>query len=151
MSSASRRQAKGFEINRYRVAEGEGAGLVKQHMVGLGQPRQRAAVLDHHTLAQQGARGDDLRGRDRQPQCAGTGDDKHRHRNQQRLVPACSRQQPEDKGEQGETMDRRRIIAGGPVCDPDIEGTALAGLVHQPGDVGDGGVFPGSGDPHGNR
>ncbi len=145
------RDAQGIEIYRYRVTESDRAGLVEQHIIGFRQAFQRAAILDHHAFAQQRSGGHDLCRRHREPQRAGTGDDQHCDCNQQRLMPAGAREHPEHKGQQSKTMDCRCIEAGSAIGDAHIEGAALTGVVHQPGDIGDAGVFPGGRDPHDDR
>ena len=72
------RQAVGSDavgIDQLRHASGERAGLVEDDMVGLGQPLQGAAVLDHDAALEQAARRDHLDHRHGKPERAGTGDD----------------------------------------------------------------------------
>ena len=145
------RQGQIIEINRRRATEGQRAGFVKKRIVGLGQAFQGAAVLDHNPFAQQCACGHNLCCRHRQPERAGTCDDQHRDSDKQRLVPTRANKHPIGKGEQGEAVDRGRIIAGSPVGDAHIERAALSSFVHQPGDVRHTGIFARGGDPHNDR
>ena len=51
-----------------RLGEGEGAGLVEDHGVGLGEALQGVAAVEEHAVAEERAGRRDLHGRDREPQ-----------------------------------------------------------------------------------
>ena len=63
-----------------RTALGERAGLVEHHRVDLGEPLERAAVLDHDAALEQAPRRHDLHHRHGEAERAGAGDDQHRDR-----------------------------------------------------------------------
>ncbi len=128
---------------RHRTAQRQRAGLVEQRLAHFRQPLQRRSVLHQHAPPHQRTAGDDLRRRNRKAKRAGAGDEQHGHRDQQRLMHARARDHPPREGQRGEQMDTGRIVACGPVGDPDIARLALPRFLHQPGDVGDHSVGPG--------
>ena len=129
-----------FEIVGLGAAEGERAGLVDHRPVHLGQPFERRSILDQHPDAHQFARRDDLRCWHRQPKRARAGDDQHRHRDQQALVPTRADHHPADKRQQGERMNRGGVEPRRAVGDADIARLALRRLAHQACYIGQRGV-----------
>ena len=123
-------------------AQGQGAGLVEDDGVGLGQALQRRGGLQQDSPAQEAAAGDHLDRRDCQGQGAGAGDDQDRNGDHQGRLPGESaEQQPAEKGDQGQEMDHRRIELGDPVGEGDVAGPPLFGQLHQADDLGqDGGL-----------
>ena len=103
-----------------RRAHGQGARLVEDHGIDLGQPFQRGAVLDQQPFAEQpaGRRRDDSR--HRQPQRAGAGDDQHRRRHVHRDPHVAGQPQPAQEARQRQQVDGGRIAAARPVGDRGI-------------------------------
>ena len=139
------------QIARDRPAERERSGLVDQRAVDLGHALERRAVLDQHAALHQRACRDDLCGGHGKAERARAGDDQHRHRDQQRLVPTCTRDHPSGKGGERQPVHRRGIEPRGAVGDADIARLALRGFTHQPGNIGDRGIGSGGGDADAHR
>ena len=134
-----------------RRAFGQGAGLVEQGDIDLGQPLERAAILHHQPAPRKRACCDDLRRRHGKAHRARAGDDQHRNGDHQRLVPAGPGDHPPGKSEKCQRMDCRCVYPRSPVGDADIVTARLARLVHKPGDIGKHGVRSGGGNAHLHR
>ena len=107
-----------------RLALGQRAGLVDDQRVDLLQPLERLGVLDQHARLRAAPDADHDRHRRRQPQRAGTGDDQHRHRGDQRVGDARlgAERRPGDEGERR----RRRSPAARTSPPPDRPGAGSA-------------------------
>ncbi len=134
-----------------RGAQRQRAGLVQQRDVTFGKAFQRTAVLDQQPAPQQRAAGHHLRRRDGKPHRAGAGDDEHRNRNGQRLVPACARDHPARKRQRGKAVHHGGIKAAGAISNADIGAARLSGFVHQLGDFGNRGILCHAGKSHTDR
>ena len=101
---------------QFRRAHGQCAGLVEHHGIDLGQPLQRCAVLDQHTLAKQLARRRRHHRRHRQSQRTRAGDDQHRRRDIDGKAQIPARPpHPEPKGRKAQNMHQRRVQSRRPL------------------------------------
>ena len=117
-----------------RPADGEGAGLVEGHDGhGVGD-LQRLGVLDENAIPGGDPGPGHDGGRRRQAQGAGTGDDQHGDRVEDRRLPVTGRKPPSEQGEQGDTDHGRDEDRGDPVDQPLDRGLGDLGVLHQPDD-----------------
>ena len=93
-------------VDQPRLANREGAGLVEDHGVHLGEALERAAILDHDALLEQAPRGNDLHHRNGEAERAGARDDQDRDGDGERPVDVAGCSHPAD--------ERRRRSSGGP-------------------------------------
>ena len=114
-----------------RLAQRERAGLVEQGDIDLCQPFERCPVLDQQAFLDERTGGDHLRRRNCKSHRAGTGDDKHRNRDDERLVPAGTRDHPADESQHCQRVNRRRIEPRGAVRDTNVAAARLARFIHE--------------------
>ncbi len=116
---------------------GQRAGLVEDHPVDAREPLQRGAVLHQDALAEQPPGGHHLRRGHREAQRAGTGDDQHRDRDEQRRAPVAARgDQPAGEGRRRREMHDRRIEPRRPVGDPHVAAPPRLGALQHPDHLG---------------
>ena len=87
----------GGDIGRIRhveIGQRQRAGLVENDVVGFGETLDGIAGIEQHASLEHRARGHRLHGGDREPERAGTGDDQHRDAGDDRIMPACARNDP---------------------------------------------------------
>ena len=143
--AAGRSLVDHVRIGLARLAQRERAGLVEHDRVDLGQPLERVGRLDDDARAEQAAGRRHLHRRHGQRQRARAGDDEHRDRERQRLLPAGTREHPAEERDRAEDVHGRRIEARGAVGEPHVAPARLLGGVHQPGDLGNQRVLVGRG------
>ena len=110
-------------------------GLVEGDAVDFCQPLDRRAVLDHDAVLEQPAGGHDLHHRNGQPQRAGAGDDQHGDGDQHRVLPVSIQKTPAEKAGERQSVDDRRIIAGGAVGDAAVFRPAAFRRLHHADDL----------------
>ena len=136
-------------------ALGQGAGLVKDHIPGLGEGLEVVGALDQHTLLRGAADAGEEGQRDRDHQRTGAADDKEGERPVHPGAPVrrdaedkLAHQRRQHRQRQRRIAHRRGIHPGKP-GDKGL-GAALAGggVLHQVEDLGDGGFteLPGGAD-----
>ena len=113
-----------------RLSQRQGAGLIEHHGIDLGQPLQRAAVLQQHATLEQPPRRRHLHHRHGKAERAGTGDDEHRDGNGDGAMNIAGGGDPAEAGQQRDTMHHRRVKPGGAVGDAPIGRAAALRRFH---------------------
>ena len=134
-------------VHDLEFGQGQGAGLVEDDTIGLGEPLDGIARVEQDAGAKHRAGRDRLHGGDRQPERAGTGDDENGNAGDDGIVPARADQDPADHGEQRRGVHHRRIKPRGAVGKPHIARARLQRIVEQPGDLRQQRAFGGGRDP----
>ena len=129
-------------IDQFGNRQGQRSRLVKDDRVDLGEPFECVARLQQHMTAEQHAGRNHLHGRDRQAERAGTGDDQHGDRDDQRRLPGRPGSQPGDEGGERGDMHDGRIEPGGTVGEPQIARAVLHRPVDEPRDIVEQGAAP---------
>ena len=119
----------------------------------VGEPLQRAAVLDHDAALEQPPRRDDLDHRHRKAERAGAGDDQHRDRDGDGAVRVAGRDHPAEEGQRSAvSMHDRRIEPRGAVGDAAIARSGrLRPLPSSPHHLGEEGILGGRRRDHRQR
>ena len=119
-------------------AGGDGAGLVEHHRVDPPGLLEDAGVADHHAELRRAAGAHQQRGRGREPQGAGTGDDQHGHRGDE-AARRVAEQRPDGEREGRQRQDDRHEHGGHPVGQPlhgRLGGLGVPDQLRDPGDRG---------------
>ena len=127
----------------------EGAGLVKDHDLGVGQHLQVVAAL--HQNARPGGPADaaEEAQRHRDHQGAGAGDDQEDQGLMEPLAPVPAAQQGGEHGQQhGRHHHAGGVVPGEPGDEVLRLGLFAGGVLHQVQDLGHGGLLKGLGDPN---
>ena len=119
------------------LAQGEGAGLVEDHGVDLGQTFERRCRFQENSPSEQIAAGHHLHGRHGEAEGAGAGDDQHGDGIKKCCLPGSTgEERPAEKGSQRQAMNDRCVPAGDPVGQHHVTAAALLGEFHQADDLG---------------
>ena len=140
-----------LQVQNLGGAQGQRAGLVKDHAVDFRQPFQCGSAFDQHAAPEQAPAG---RGHDRghrQPKRAGAGDDQHRRGDVDGQPRVARRGQPAQKRPRRQQMNRRRIEARCPVRQRGIAGARGLGHGDQFRHPRQRAVAPGMGHQQGQR
>ena len=141
-----------LQVGRLRHAKGQGAGLVEDHRVNLGQTLQRGAMFDQQTLAEQLAAGRRHHGRHRKTKGAGAGNDQYGGGNVDgKANVATGDPHPCGKGPKGQQVHARRIEPRRPVGQRSVVGLGALGDRHQIGHAMQRGVLASGSHPHRQR
>ena len=101
----------------------------------LGQPLQRLARMEDEPAAEERPGGDHLHRRDGEAERAGTGDDQHRDRDEQRLLPAGPEREPADERRERRSMHDRHVEPRGAVGEAHVGRALLDGALEQAVDL----------------
>ncbi len=118
---------RGLERHDLGLTFGECSGLVDDQRVYLFKSLERFGILDQDTRLGASSRSHHDRHRRGQTECAGTGDDQHRHGCHQRVGHGRRRayERPDDKGDNGNDDNGRHEVASDYIGDP-LDGRAGA-------------------------
>ena len=129
----------GSDVLEFRLAPGQGPGLVEQHDVDRPHPLERHPVLDQHAGPGCPFRGDRDDQRDGEAQGVRAGDHQHRH-GALDGVGHAAQQRPGDKGDDARPGGEVEQEGGGAVGEGLGPRGGGLGLGHEPLDAGEGGV-----------
>ena len=139
--------AGGDDIGHLGFAFGDGAGLIQDHGIQEMSSLQAFGAFDEdavfRTLA--GAHHDGNGGG--QPQRTGAGDDQHRDAHVQGKVKPGAQQQPHHNGDGGDSHNGGNKDRSHLVRQFGNGGLGGGGLLHQPDDLGQGGIISHAGGP----
>ena len=131
---------------------GQRAGLVEYDCIYIGQALQRGRRFQQHAGTEQPAGGDHLHHRHRKRQCAGTGNDQHRARGQQRLTDGyAGGEVPPQEGQQRRDVHGGRVAACHAIGEHHKARTSRLGGVDKPRAFGEQRTIAGGGRTYRQR
>ncbi|MBA7640637.1 hypothetical protein ES703_48308 [subsurface metagenome] len=141
----------GLGIDDVEVGQGQCACLVEHDGVDLGNTLDGIAGIDQHAGAEHRASHHRLHRGNGEPERAGTGDDQHGDRGNDRIVPARACQHPAEHGQRRRDMNHRRIEPRGAIGELHVTRARLQRVFKEAGDLGQQRAFGSGRDPDPER